>query len=204
MDCEGDQTSVGVHNLCIIQAVKCPCQHAWGPDWPFFRVSFTNIINQAPHSHRPLLSLHTKVEIYPHTSGLGMALLHIQYSSIIVGIHCQDAESVTPTLLPLKALIWEWEAHAAAVKTSAKQLKCKCMKMCSKTVGWGHLGSCSWILPGKVDGQQRMPTGLLFWWWEKLQVRKKVCGTNLHLTQAYGFDLATCEMSKSKVLKEFS
>lgn len=102
------------------------------------------------HSHRP--RLHTKVEIYPRTSGLGMARLHIQYSSIIVWIHCQDSESVTPTLLPLKSLIWEWEAHAAAVKTSAKRLKCKCRKMCSKTVGQGHLGSCSWILPGKVDG----------------------------------------------------
>lgn len=91
-------------------------------------------------------SLHTKVEIYPHTSGLGIALLHIQYSSIIAWIHCQDAESVTLTLLPLKALIWEWEAQAAAVKTSAKRLKCKCMKMCSKTVGWviwdSSTGSC--------------------------------------------------------------
>lgn len=41
-----DLRAVGVHNLCIIQAVKCPSKHAKGPDLPLFRASFTNIINQ--------------------------------------------------------------------------------------------------------------------------------------------------------------
>lgn len=61
-----------------------------------------------------------------------MAPQHLQYSSIIVWIYCQDAESATPTLLlPLEALIWE----CAAVTW-------KCMKMFNNTVSHG----CSWAL----------------------------------------------------------
>lgn len=41
----------------------------------------------------------------PSTRSLGMALLHLQYSSIIVWTYCQDAEGASPTL-PNTAQWW--------------------------------------------------------------------------------------------------